>query len=84
MAQKYWTKRQVKDRFHVKSDATIWRWQRERGFPQGKSVGLRVLFNQAAVRQWEREQEQDQFTKGVSDGPRRRYNFDKAPADAAA
>ena len=84
MAHKYWTKQQVMDRFQVKSVATLWRWQRTRGFPLAIRVRgqTRVFYIQAEVRAWERDQQVErQFVKGVSDGPRPHFNLpEKVPA----
>ena len=88
MAKIPWTKKEILAHFRVKSWGTIWRWQRSRKFPLGRFVGGRLLFDEDAIKEWERKQERPQFVKGISTGARPSYNCDQAreakePADAA-
>ena len=78
MAKIPWTKKDILAHFRVKSWGTIWRWQRDRNFPLGRSVGGRLLFDEDAIRKWEQEQERPHYVKGVSTGARPKYNCDRA------
>lgn len=86
MPTEKWTKREVMAHFRVKSWATVWNWQRLRGFPIGTQLGTstQVLFDVAAVLAWEKQQSRPQFVKDISTGKRPKFNFpQKERADAA-
>lgn len=78
MTEERWTKKEVLAHFRVRSWATVWRWQKLLGFPIGFSIGgggARLLFDADAIRAWEKKQTSPQFVKGVSTGPRPKYNL---------
>ncbi len=77
-----WTKKDLTDRYRVKW-VTIWRWQRDRGFPRGRRYGTKLTWDRAAIRRWENKEGQDQFVKG-DPGVAPSYFGRKGEADVAA